>query len=607
MKKFIHTKEDWKEIIKAMGLVFGDIGTSPIYTLSVVILFIKPTEENMLGILSLIIWTLIVLVNLEYAWLAMKLEDHGEGGTIILKKIFEKIMKKGRKTVIVTYLAYAGVSLLLGDGVITPAISILSAVEGLTLIQFFQGMDQVYIILICIVITVGLFYFQSHGTDKVSSVFGPVMAVWFLVIGISGAMSIMSYPQVMKAVNPVYFINFFMNNGFTGFLILSEVILCATGAEALYADMGHLGKKPIIRAWHLIFFMLVLSYFGQGAYVLKNPDAKNVLFSMVQDQSSFLYIPFLILAIIATVIASQALISGVFSIVYQGVNTRIFPRIKVDFTSSKIKSQIYIGVVNWLLMIAVIFIVLIFQKSEKLAAAYGLAVTGTMSITGLMMIMIYAVRKDRVSLVASAVIFAVNIAFLTANFSKFTHGAYWSIILAAIPFAIIILWKMGHGVMYKNLRPIDLDTFLISYAQIYANGKNIPGTCLFFIGNYREVSPYIIHCIIIGNIIYDTNILITVKITDDPVGIKTNFIKDVGPGLHVFEIYSGYKEEIDISSEIRKVGIVPKVIFYGTEEITTRNVAWKVFAVIKRLTPSFVQFYKLPASKLHGIITRVEM
>lgn len=605
--KFIYTKNDWKEIVKAMGLVFGDIGTSPIYTLSVIVLFIRPTEENILGILSLIIWTLIILVSIEYAWLAMRLEDHGEGGTIILKKILEKSMKKGRKAAVVTIFAYAGVSLLLGDGVITPAISILSAVEGLALIPAFTDIHQAHIIIISIIITLGLFFFQPRGTDRVSSIFGPVMVIWFIALSVSGVSSLLSYPQVIKAVNPMYFIMLFKNNGFAGFLILSEVILCATGAEALYADMGHLGKKPIIRAWRIIFFALVLTYLGQGAFILSHGPVKNVLFSMVQNESPLAYIPFLITAILATIIASQALISGVFSVIYQGVNTRIFPRVKVDFTSTKIKSQIYIGGVNWILMFAVIFIMLLFKKSEKLAAAYGLAVTGTMCITAMMMIMIYHIRKETLSWITASVILCVNIAFLLANFSKFSHGGYWSIILASVPFAIIMIWQKGNKRIYRQLMPTDFDTFIVSYEQIYNKKRLIPGTCLFFAGSYNVISPYITHCIVSANIIYENNVFIIVTITDDPVGIETIFKKDIGPGLHAFEIRAGYKEELDITNEISKAGIKPKVIFYGTEEITTRNIFWKFYSMIKKLTPHFVQFYRLPSTKLHGIITRVEM
>lgn len=605
--KIVYSKEDWKEIIKAMGLVFGDIGTSPIYTLSVIILFIRPTEENIIGILSLIIWTLIILVFIEYSWLAMRLEDHGEGGTIILKKILEKSMKKGRAASFMTLLAFAGVSLLMGDGVITPAISILSAVEGLALIPAFSNIHQSHILLISILITLGLFFFQPKGTDRVSIIFGPVMALWFITLFVSGAISMLHHPGVLKAINPIYFIEFFRNNGFAGFLILSEVILCATGAEALYADMGHLGKKPIVRAWHFVFIALVFCYLGQGAFILNNPGAKNILFGMIQNESAIVYVPFLILAICATVIASQALISGVFSIVYQGITTRIFPRVKVDFTSTKLKSQIYIGAVNWILMIAVIFILVLFQKSEKLAAAYGLAVTGTMCITAVMMITIYSIRRDIISSLTALVIFFINLSFLIANFSKFSHGGYWSIVLASVPFFIIIIWRKGHKRMYEQLRPIDLETFLISYEQIYRKGRTIPGTCLFFVGDYHIISPYISHCIISANIIYETNIFINVIITDVPVGIRTNYIHDLGTGLHAFEIFAGYKEEVDITEEIAKAGIKPKVIFYGAEDIRTRNIMWKIYSAIKQLTPHFVQFYKLPASKLHGIITRVEM
>ncbi len=605
--KFLYTKDDWKEVVKAMGLVFGDIGTSPIYTLTVIVLFIKPTEENIIGVLSLIIWTLIILVTVGYAILAMRLDDHGEGGTIILQQILRKKLKKARPTLVVSMLAYAGVSLLLGDGVITPAISILSAVEGLSLIPAFGDIAQVHIIGISIAITFALFLFQPRGTDRVSGLFGPVMLIWFVSLTLSGIFSIAHNPWVLRAVNPYYFISFFANNGFAGFFILSEVILCATGAEALYADMGHLGKKPIIRAWYIIIFALALNYCGQAAHILKHPGAKNILFSMVQSESLIVYIPFLVLAICATVIASQALISGVFSVVYQGITTRIFPRIKVDFTSHRLKSQIYIGAINWMLMFAVILIILVFKKSSNLAAAYGLAVTGTMTITSILMIMIYFLRRDAVSCAASVMILLIDLAFLFATFTKLPHGGYWSLLIASIPFMIIIIWREGHKQLFKKLMPIDLDTFLESYKQIYRKGRRISGTGLFFIGNYKMISPYIIHCIISGNIIYEKNVLITVSITDEPVGTSTRFIENIGPGLHVFEIFAGYKVEVDITTEISKAGINPKVIFYGTEEITTKNMFWKTYAFIKKLTPSFVQFYKLPTSKLHGIITRVEM
>ena len=315
----------WGGIIKSMGLVFGDIGTSPIYTLTVIMTLTKPDAEHVLGILSLIVWTLIILVTVEYAWLAMSLGRKGEGGTIVLKEILIRLLKSGRQMAFAGFLAFLGVSLLLGDGVITPAISILSAVEGMRLIPGLEDLAQGGLILVAAVIAVFLFIFQFKGTDKVASAFGPIMVVWFSALTVSGLVSIIGTPTVVQAISPHHAVLFLKHNGLAGFFVLSEVILCATGGEALYADMGHLGRKPIIRAWYFVFCALVINYLGQGAFILRNPEAKNILFSMVKSQVPMLYIPFLLLTISATIIASQALISGVFSIVYQGITTRILP------------------------------------------------------------------------------------------------------------------------------------------------------------------------------------------------------------------------------------------------------------------------------------------
>ncbi|HTP04177.1 MAG TPA: KUP/HAK/KT family potassium transporter, partial [Nitrospirota bacterium] len=382
-----------KGIIKSLGLVFGDIGTSPIYTLTVIILLTKPTEENIFGVLSLIVWTLIILVTVEYAWLAMSLGKRGEGGTIVLRELLVPLLKSGRQVVLVTLLSFIGISLLIGDGVITPAISILSAVEGLLLIPGYETTSQTVLIIIAGIIAIVLFAFQRKGTEKVAGAFGPLMLLWFAALTISGTASIIQVPSVVKSVNPYYAFRFLYENGITGFFVLSEVILCATGGEALYADMGHLGREPIIRAWYFVFFALVLNYLGQGAFLIQHPGAKNVLFEMIFHQARFLYVPFLLLSIIATVIASQAMISGMFSIVYQGITTRIMPIFKVEYTSEERHSQIYIGVVNWFLLLAVLYIIKEFRESSKLAAAYGLAVTGTMTLTGIFMTWIFYLRK----------------------------------------------------------------------------------------------------------------------------------------------------------------------------------------------------------------------
>jgi KUP system potassium uptake protein len=597
----------WGGVVKSMGLVFGDIGTSPIYTLTVIFALTQPTLENVYGILSLIVWTLVILVSVEYAWLAMSLGRKGEGGTIVLKEILVRLLKGGRYLGFIGFLSFIGVSLLLGDGVITPAISILSAVEGLVLIPACANLTQGTLILIAAVIAVILFVFQSKGTDKVAGAFGPLMVLWFLALTVSGLIGIAHRPDILKAASPWYAIKFFLDNGLSGFFVLSEVILCATGGEALYADMGHLGRKPIIRAWYFVFVALVINYLGQGAFLLEHPHAKNTLFGMVQGESQFLYIPFLILTIMATVIASQALISGVFSIVYQGITTRIMPLMRVDYTSSHLKSQIYIGSVNWFLMVLVIFIMLIFEKSENLAAAYGLAVTGTMTITGIMMTMIYAHTTKKWKVPFALLVTVIDFIFLVANLNKLPHGGYWSLILASVPLGTILIWTKGQRALYKALKPLDAETFLISYNQIYAKGRTIAGTGLFFTREWNVVPPYVIHCMIRSNIIYERNIFISINRKDEPFGIKTKHVRDRGPGLESFEIIAGYMEVIDIEGLLKKNGIEEKVIFYGVEDIATNNPAWSMFSVIKKLTPNFVQFNKLPASKLQGVLTRVEM
>jgi KUP system potassium uptake protein len=600
------TDSYWGGIIKSMGLVFGDIGTSPIYTLTVIIALTKPTPENIFGIISLIVWTLIILVNIEYAMLAMSLSRKGEGGTIVLREILVRMIKPGRQMVFVTFLSYLGVALLLGDGVITPAISILSAVEGALLIPSLSGLSQNVLILAAAIIALFLFVFQFKGTDKVANAFGPIMVLWFAALTISGVIAVSSYPGIIAAISPHHAVSFLMRNGLAGFFVLSEVILCATGGEALYADMGHLGRKPVKRAWHFVFAALVINYLGQGAFIMTHPHAKNILFGMFQSQAPMLYIPFLGLTVLATIIASQALISGVFSIVYQGINTRILPLLKVDYTSNRLKSQIYIGAVNWLLLCLVILIMLVFRKSENLAAAYGLAVTGTMTITGIMMSMIFNRTKKRWKVPLALAVTMVDAVFLVSNLYKLPHGGYWSLILASIPLAAILIWTKGQRSLYLALRPLDLETYLMSYEQIYKKGR-IAGTGLFFVKEWNTIPPYLVHCTIRSNIIYERNVLISIVRTDEPFGVHATLANNLGTGLDGFVIKAGYLEIFDIEHLLKLNDIHEKVIFYGIEDIATVNPIWKVFSVIKKLTPNFVQFNKVPAAKLQGVITRVEM
>lgn len=594
-------------ILKSFGLVFGDIGTSPIYTITVVFLLTRPTADNIVGVLSLIVWTITVLVTVEYAWLAMSLGKKGEGGDIVLREILTGYLKSGRQIAFVTLLTIIGISLLVGDGVITPAISILSAVEGLLLVPGFEGTPQDVLILIAAAVAVALFAFQRKGTEKVARAFGPLMLVWFSVLALSGAVSLVASPMVIKSLNPYYAFSFFLDNGVAGFFILSEVILCATGGEALYADMGHLGRAPIIKAWYFVFAALLLSYFGQGAYLLRNPEAKNILFEMVYNQAFFLYVPFLILSLIATIIASQAIISGMFSIVYQGIMTRLMPMFKVEYTSAELRSQIYIGFVNWFLLGAVLFIMVEFKQSSRLAAAYGLAVTGTMTISGIMIAWIFFHRKKYFHVLVAAFVILADVLYLVSNMYKIPHGGYWSIIIAIIPMSIITLYRQGQKRLYRQIKPIPAGKFLEQYNQVFPEAGKIRGTALFFAKDAREIPPYIAHTMFTNGILYENNIIVSIIKRDDPFGVTGFFLEDLAPGLRVFEIQMGYMEVVDVEDILKEGGIDEKAIFYGLEEIVTHNFLWKLFSGIKRLTPAFVQFYKLPSHKLHGVITRVEM
>jgi KUP system potassium uptake protein len=598
-----------KGIIKSLGLVFGDIGTSPIYTLTVVFLLptIVRTEDSVIGVLSLIVWTLILLVSVQYAWLAMSLGKRGEGGTIVLRELLVPLLKSGRQVALVILLSFIGISLIIGDGVITPAISILSAVEGTLLIPGLERTEQKTLILIAGFIAVILFSFQKKGTEKVAGAFGPIMLIWFAALTVSGIAAILHVPSVFKAVNPYYAFKFLAENGIAGFFVLSEVILCATGGEALYADMGHLGREPIVKAWYFVFFALVINYLGQGAFLITHPDAKNVLFETVFHQARFLYIPFLILSIFATVIASQAMISGMFSIVYQGITTRIMPMFKIDYTSEERHSQIYVGFVNWFLLIAVLFIMYEFQKSSNLAAAYGLAVTGTMTLTGIMMTWIFTLRRKFIRAGISFIVMLVSAAYLISNTYKIPHGGYWSLIIAAIPFSIIMIYRRGQRKLYYALQPLPVDVFLLSYNQIYKAVTKISGTALFFSRDAKEIPPYIVHAMFKNNIIYEDNIIVSIVKREDPFGATGFFTQDLAPGLRSFEIHMGYMEVPDVEEILREAGINEKTIFYGVEDIIPSNIIWQIFSVIKRLTPNIVQFYKLPANKLHGVVTRVEL
>jgi len=599
-------KTSVRNIIQAMGLVFGDIGTSPIYTFTVIFLTLKVNFENVVSILSMIIWTLLLIVTVQYTWLAMSLSKRGEGGTIVLNEVLRKLFKGSRQIIFFSYLTYIGISLLIGDSVITPAISILSAVEGLKLVHVLHNIPQWLILVITLIIAIALFSIQKKGTEKISKMFGPIMVLWFLALGISGIVSVIHTPMIFQAFNPIHGIKFIIHNGLPGFFVLSEVILCATGAEALYADMGHLGRKPIINAWFFVLVVLILNYLGQGAFLMSHPGSKNILFEMINSQARILYIPFLVTSILATIIASQAMISGLFAIIYQGINTRILPLFKVDYTSEKINSQIYISTANWFLLFFVIVIILMFRESANLASAYGFAVTGTFTITGVMMGIIFYLRKKYFQFFVTLGLIFIDFAFLFATFSKIATGAYWSIIIATIPLSLIILYIKGQEAMYKSIKLMDKEDFLAGYEKTYAEKCKIEGKALFFARGIEKVPPYIVQTMFINNIIYTENIFIQINKTGDAFGLHYE-ITPIASGLKVLKIDVGYMQVFKLESILKVLDIEEKAIFYGVEDIETSNFFWHIFSIIKKVTPTFVSFYNLPVNKIHGVITQVEL
>lgn len=604
---FIERIKNEMMVIKALGVVYGDIGTSPIYTLAIVCALITPTVENVFGILSFIFWTLTVLVTIQYAWLATSLSKRGEGGTVVLVQLLLPYLKNARSVSIVFILGFLGVSLMIGDGVITPAISILSAVEGIILIPGYEETSKITLLIIAAFIAFVLFVVQKKGVEKVASAFGPIMVIWFLSLGCVGLYYVSQDLSVFSAINPMNAINFVIEHPFISFVMLADVILATTGGEALYADMGHLGRLPILKGWIFVFFVLIACYYGQGAFLLSHPDSINSpLFEMTKDFAPILYVPFLILTIMATVIASQAMISGIFSVLYQAMTTRIFPHFKVTYTSKELNSQIYVGCVNWFLFICVIIMLFVFQESSKLAAAYGLAVAGAMSITGILMTLIFANRREKIKMFFAVFAGTTSFIFFLSCLMKIPHGGYWSLLIASIPFGLIILYTQGQKRLYASLLPLPKSDFLSKYEEQYQKGNHINGVALFFARQSDNIPSYIAKTMFQNGIVYERNIIVRVKTSNEPIGIYSE-LSPLSIGLDLLTINVGYMEILNMENILKEKEINERTIFYGDEEIVSKKLHWKFFALIKDISPSFASFYNFPHEKLLGVSRRVEI
>jgi KUP system potassium uptake protein len=427
--------------LAALGVVFGDIGTSPLYTLKTVLNLAgdKPDSFTVLGSLSLVIWTLIIITSVKYVNVAMRIDNDGEGGILALMSL---LGVKGRKRPAIVAVGLFGAALIYGDGAITPAISVLSALEGLKIVA---PAFNAYVLPAAVAVLIGLFAIQPQGTAKIGNAFGPIMALWFVVIGALGVWGIAQHPAVLWALDPRHAIGYLFSGGFTGFLVLGGVFLCVTGAEALYADMGHFGARPIRLAWSgLVFPCLVLNYAGQGAIVLAGaPTADNIFFRLCP---SVLLVPMVVLATIATIIASQSIITGAFSMTRQAIQLGWMPRLPIKQTSSSGFGQIYVSPVNWLLMIVTLGLTIGFGKSDNLAAAYGIAVSATMLMTSALLFI--AMREIwHWSLLAAGVVagafFIVDAGFVAANFMKITDGGYVPLLLAVTVYGVMWIWHSG--------------------------------------------------------------------------------------------------------------------------------------------------------------------
>ncbi|MFA6195535.1 MAG: KUP/HAK/KT family potassium transporter [Sulfurimonas sp.] len=594
-------------VIKALGVVYGDIGTSPIYTIAIICALIAPTVDNIYGILSFVFWTMTMLVTIQYAWLATSLSKRGEGGTVVLVQLLLPYLKNAKAVGIVSILGFFGVSLMIGDGVITPAISILSAVEGMVLIPGYEETPKMVLLLIASLIAFALFAVQKKGVEKVASAFGPIMVVWFLALGGVGLWYASHNLSIFSAINPMYAMNFAIEHPFITFVMLADVLLAATGGEALYADMGHLGRLPILKGWLFAFVALILSYYGQGAFLVEHPEAiKSPLFEMTKDFSPTLYVPFLILTIMATVIASQAMISGIFSVLYQAMTTRIFPHFRVDYTSHELRSQIYVGSVNWFLFACVIIMLFIFQESSKLAAAYGLAVAGAMSITAVLVTMIFAYRGKKIKMFFAMLSGITSFIFFVSCLMKIPHGGYWSLIIASIPLGLIVLYTQGQKRLHESLTPIAKDEFLTEYNKQYSSGVHIEGIALFFARRADNIPAYIAKTMFQNGIMYERNIMVSVKPTSEPIGVHSE-LSPLAEGLDLLLIHVGYMEMLNMEKILKEKGIDERTIFYGDEEIVSKKLHWKLFSLVKNISPSFASFYNFPHEKLIGVSRRAEI
>jgi KUP system potassium uptake protein len=611
--------------LAALGVVYGDIGTSPLYAMREAFredTGIAATPANVLGILSLIFWALILVISIKYLWFVMQADNRGEGGMIALTALVAPLRTstKGRSGALVL-IGLFGAALLYGDSMITPAISVLSAVEGL---EVATPLFRPYILPITITILVGIFAVQSRGTAGIGKVFGPVTLLWFLTLGALGLAEILRHPGVLRAVSPLYGAEFFVRNGSAGFFVLGSVFLVVTGGEALYADMGHFGRRPIRMTWFgVVLPMLLLNYFGQGALIINEPGSvEHPFFLLAPDWALY---PLVGLATFATVIASQAVISGAFSLTRQAVQLGYLPRLTIEHTSERQIGQIYVPSVNWALMVACIGLVLGFGESSKLAAAYGVAVTTDMVFTTILFSAVARAKWGwswlRVGALA-AFFLIVDLAFWGANIVKIPHGGWFPLVIAGIIFTLMTTWKKGRQILAARLHATTLPfDFFMKDVEMNPPTR-VPGTSVFMYGNSDGTPPALLHNLIHNKVLHERVVLLTVETAEIPLVAAEDRTEVIALGTGFFRVILryGFTEDPDIPSVLYSLGDAGLVLkpmetsyFLGRETlIPSKNpgmAIWRehIFWIMSRNARSATSYFGLPPNRVVELGAQIEL
>jgi KUP system potassium uptake protein len=610
-------------VLGALGVVYGDIGTSPLYAFKELFAGNHPiplTEANVFGGLSMIFWALIVIVSIKYIVFILRADNRGEGGIMALIALaLHVVHDKPKRSKWIMLAGILGTAMFYGDGMVTPAISVLSAVEGLDVVA---PQLKPMVIPITLIILVGLFAFQKHGTAKVGVFFGPVMGIWFTTLAVIGLYNLLQNPHVLLALNPLYAIHLLIDNPHMAVFAMGSVVLAVTGAEALYADMGHFGRKPIRWAWS--FFVLpalVLNYFGQAALVLGNPSTMDNPFYMGVPE--FLRLPLVCLATCATIIASQAVITGAFSMTRQAMLLGFVPRMLVQHTSEKEQGQIYMPVVNWLQLAAVILLVLTFKSSNNLAAAYGLAVTGDMVITSLLAVVV-AAKVWKWGWYRAALLFAFflvfELIFLWANIQKIPDGGWFPLVAGAVIFTIMTTWERGRMLLRKRLRSeeLRLDAFVGSLAV--GMPTRVPGTAIFLNADIEGVPHAMLHNLMHNKVLHERVVVASVTIEDVPYVSDRNRVevRHIKENFWTVQIRYGFKEEPDVPASLELCGryglpfsMMETSFFLGREtlipKLNSEMAFWreKLFVAMFRNADSATSYFKIPTNRVVELGTQV--